>query len=240
MEEEIFMNELAIEFLKVFNAFETELKRRLHKDNYVNFSRLIDEASETDFLIRRNKSLINTISDLRNIVVHQEGQLITATPTLDAVDALKNIYTKYINPKQIFSICRHEVISIHASQKLDEALRIMSRHGFSQLPVLEDKVYIGMLTGNVITRYVASGIDTKGELVIDTRQIAVSDVLKQQKATDDVCFIAKTMSTHELVDIITHKPSPTGVYFITDTGSKGERILSICTHGDFPAIWDTI
>jgi predicted transcriptional regulator len=234
------MNELAFEFLKLFNAFESELKRRLRKDNFVNFSRLIDEASEHDVFIRRNKSLLGTISDLRNVVVHQEGQMITAIPTTEAIEALRSIYKKYTEPKSIYSICKQEVIGINASQKLDEALRIMGRRGFSQLPVLEDRMYVGILTGNAITRYVASGVDVKGELIIDTSKIAVSEVLRYHKNHDDVRFIAKSMTTYELVEIITHDPSPTGVYFITETGSKLERILSICTHGDFPAIWKTL
>jgi len=234
------MNEQALEFLTLFNTFESELKRRLRKESYVNFSRLIEEASQTEVVIRQNKSLINTISDLRNVVVHQEGNLITAIPTREAIDSLKSILQKYTQPKTVYSICHQEIVSIHATQKLDEALRIMSRRGFSQLPVLEDKVFVGILTGNVITRYVAQSVDVKGELVIDTSKIAVSEVLNYQKNHDEVRFISKSMTTYELVEIITHQPSPSGVYFITETGSKSERILSICTHGDFPAIWDTI
>lgn len=234
------MNEKSLDFLQLFNQLESELKRRMHKDNYVNFSRLIDEASESNIFIRKNKSLINTLSDLRNVVVHQEGKLVTAIPTDEGMRALESIYDNYTKPKTVSSICKHEVLSILSEQKLDEALRIMGRHGFSQLPVLEEKVFVGILTGNVITRFLASRVDKKGDLVVDVGEIEVSEVLEYQQTFDQVKFIAKDMSTIELVEIITHEPSPTGVYFVTENGQRNEKILSICTHGDFPRIWETL
>lgn len=234
------MNDKSLEFLTLFNQLETELKRKLHKDNYVNFSRLIEEASENNSFIRKNKNLINTLSDLRNVIVHQEGNLITAIPTDDGIEALKKIFQNYTQPKTVYSICKHEVLSILAEQKLDEALRIMGRHGFSQLPVLEDKVFAGILTGNVITRFLASRVDKQGDLFVDVGEIQVLEVLKYQQTYDQVKFIPKEMTTFDLIEIIIHAPSPTGVYFITENGQQSEKIISICTHGDFPKIWATL
>lgn len=230
------MNQNTEIFLETFNRLEAALKKRLNKDKFTPFSMLLKEASARDSFIRTHRSLLDSFSDLRNVLVHKEGNVIIAIPSDEAVQKLTLIVDKYTKPTTVFDVCNKQVITTTPSKSLHNALKLMKHHDSTKIPVYEGRQYKGLLSGNVLTRWFTGHIDDEGKLSGDLRHVLVEDVIREGNRTNQVQFIAKDMAVFEFVNASERKPSKSGVYIITEHGRSTETALGILTAFDYKKI----
>ena len=231
------MNYKTEQFLQLFNTLENALKTNLRKDSFTPFSRLLFEAAKRDQFIKRNKEILDDISDLRNVLVHQEGNIIIATPSDETIEILTTIVNRYTKPILLMDLCDQQVISIRTDKSLKEALTIMYKSDFSKIPVYDGKVCIGLLTGNMISRWLQKNVDTKqatDRLLSDT---LIQEVMTYQKEKDGISYLPRDMNVNEFMNLANQKPSPSGVYMITQHGNNTEKPLGIITNYDYPRIF---
>lgn len=230
------MNSQTEAFLEKFNELEGALKTKLKKDRHVPYGILISEAAMNDDFIKRHKSLLESLGDLRNVLVHKEGSEIIAIPSLEAVDRLTKIVAKYTEPALLYSICHHEVITTDASHTLMEAMELVKKHNYSKIPIYKNQTYIGLLSGNIIARWLAAHVTSEEKIVDLTSRVILEDVLKFAEKTDQVRFIPRSMNVYEFIKMNKSTLSKSGVYLMTQNGKPNEKPIGILTNYDYPSI----
>jgi predicted transcriptional regulator len=83
-----------------------------------------------------------------------------------------------------------EVKTISTNDNLLECLKIMQQNDYSQLPAYDDHdECLGLLTGNVISRWFAAHVNDTGEIIEDMSHARIVDVMKYKEEIDIPYFI---------------------------------------------------
>lgn len=224
-------------FIEQFNILEEALKKTLHKSWHVPFSQLIDEASKRDPFIRTHKTALQSINDLRNVLVHEQGHAIYAIPSDEAIHILETIVERYLKPKQLLDLCERNVRVLHPHVKLLDILSVMKRYDVSQMPVYDGSEFLGLLSGNMIAKWMAEHVEEIQKEGGATLAVAAGELLPYEGKKDRVGFLDKKTTVYEFIEMGTRNPSSSGIYIMTQNGSPHEKPMGIITHGDYPKIW---
>ena len=234
------MNEKTIRFIEQFNILEEALKKSLKKTWHVPFFQLIEEAAKKDPFIRAQKTALQSINDLRNVLVHEQGHAIYAIPSEEAIQILEIIVKRYTKPKRLIDLCEQRVRVLHPYVQIMDVLKVMKRYGVSQMPVYDNAEFLGLLSGNVIAKWLADHVEEIQKNGIGLLEITSGELLPYEGRKDRVGFLNKKMTTHEFIEMATQNPSSSGIYIITHSGSGHEKPLGIITHADYPRIWNEL
>lgn len=220
-------------FIEIFNELEEAFKTKLHKMSFTPFAMLVNEASQKDGFVRKHKSMLESIGDLRNVLVHKEGNTIIAVPSDEAVEMLKKFTNKYKAPKLVYDLVDNDVIRIEGSRTLYEALLIMKKYGYTKLPIYHERTYCGLLSGNVVTRYFVNHMTEDGDINQALKTVTVDKVLKEAERGEQVVFVPRDIDVYEFVGLMKEKPSKSGVYIMTHNGRPDEMPLKMITYYDY-------
>lgn len=234
------MVEKTVTFIEQFNLLEETLKKSLNKTWHVPFSQLIEEASKRDPFIRTHKMALQSINDLRNVLVHEQGHAIYAIPSDEAIQILETIVDKYTKPKRLIDVCEKRVRVLHPHVEIMDVLKVMKRYDVSQMPVYDGSEFLGLLSGNVIAKWMADHLEEIQQNNLGSLEVTSSELLPYEGRKDRVGFLNKKMTVYEFIEMGTRNPSSSGIYIITHSGSPHEKPLGIITHGDYPRIWNEL
>ncbi len=223
-------------YLETFNKFENALKLKLGKNRFTPFAHLIKEGARSDKFIKYYLNILESLSDLRNVLVHKEGNKIVAVPSDYAVGMLELIYDKYTKPTNLDKICNHNLVSLRSDITLDEALEIMKKYDYSKLPVYSKEKFEGMFTASSFTRWYLEKLGTGVDIEAELKSVRVSEVLKKT----DVKFLARDMNVYEFVSLLEKNRSKSGIYIVTEHGKSTEKAIGIITSFDYKQIIDSI
>ena len=154
------MNELTSLFLSAFNHIEKHLEEVVNPKKHIPFSRLVDRAASKSNAVKRFAKELIFLGSLRNVLVHDhEHDKEVATPTVGTVMEIETLAKTLTAPPLLLSLVNQSVTRCSSSDSIATAARIMYDNCFSQLPVYDNEQFIGMLTGETITRWLSEHLD---------------------------------------------------------------------------------
>ena len=180
-------------------------------------------------------------SDLRNAIVHEriDGRVI-AEPNDYAVAELKKIYDKISTPKKMIEICNHSVKTLSPNDSLSEALSLMNKHDFSQVPIYDNGVFVGMLNPTAISTWMGK-IMLNGSINIS--EVIIKDVLVHKRTSRITLFRPKDVDVYEVLEIYKEyaiKTDRIDAIIITENGKKTDKPLTIVTDHDILEIVESV
>lgn len=233
------MNNQTQIYISLYNQIDELVRKMAKVDIPHSFISAVNEVAEYNPLIRQNKRLLHSLGELRNVLVHREGNInnIIAIPSDEAIQSLKNILLKIKKPTQLYKLFGNKsVIKISSKKSLLDCLSIMKNNDYSQLPVYENERFISLLTGNVISRWFSAHVTESGEIIESLENINVESVLKHKEEIDTVKFLNRFINVYDFLDIHKRSPSPSGVYIATENGHDSEKPVFMVTYFDIPTI----
>lgn len=180
--------------------------------------------------------MLKSLIDLRNVLVHEEGNAIYAIPSDEALTALKEIQEEYHKPRKVYDLLKKPVERVEANQRLSYVLGLMKETNFSQLPAYDGDRFIGLVNGNVISRWLASNLDMGGNLIKNLGSVDIRHVLDFQEKCDKAGFIPRDMDIYEFLDYVESTPAPSGIYIMTEHGRIDEFPVCIITAEDYDEV----
>lgn len=228
-------------FMSAFIDIEKVLEKTVRSTQYIPFYQLVDSAAQIDPFVRDVAIELKEYADLRNAIVHEriDGRPI-AEPHYDVVKRLEKIRDLLESPPIVADHFLREVITCKLTDLLSDAVSKMLENAFSKLPVYEGPKFVGLLTAEAITYWLADGfIDGEGLL----KQEKVASVLKYIDQPDNNYFVAPSCSLFEILrifDAYRHKGKRLQAILITSDGTKTGTLLGIMTNFDLPLIYHII
>ncbi|HWS24364.1 MAG TPA: CBS domain-containing protein, partial [Anaerolineales bacterium] len=143
-------------FLHAYNSIEKHLKINLKVENKTSFTRLVLDFAERN-PNWQHKVFLTRAAEVRNIYTHhpeKDGDHF-AVPVQPVVEELEKIRDSLEKPFKIYPKFKKNVELFQTTDKLISVLKIINEKDYSQFPIYEKGKFVGLLTENGITRWLA-------------------------------------------------------------------------------------
>lgn len=186
-------------------------------------------AKHADFLIE--------VGDLRNALVHSRtgNEHYIAVPHEKTVMELEAIEKKLFSPEKVTPKFEGEVRTLSPDDSLAEVLALVRDDGYSRYPVYSKEGFVGLLTSNGITRWVAGHV--KGSrLEIDLSDVRIADVLEVDHRKEHVAFVSRDALVDEVDAMFTESKTRLEAVIITPSGKPHEQPIGMVCAPDVAAL----
>jgi predicted transcriptional regulator len=182
---------------------------------------------------RRYEYELTLFGDLRNVLVHGNTNAYPtiAIPTTAIIQRIEEIQKQLTEPEQVYSRFGKSVEKVEAQQTLASVFHLIKKRDYSQFPVYRSNDFIGMLTENGITRWLANHVSTNFSL-IELEDNFVESVLAMEEQRDNYIFIPRNMALDVLIAEFSESKTLLEAALITHSGKPTEELLGIVTRWD--------
>jgi CBS domain-containing protein len=227
------------EFLGIFNELEQYLRIEYNNGKYSETGfmstlyKIRSRKSNSLIANKRNFDLLSQAAQLRNIMVHNEN---IAIPTDDFLIEFKSTVHHIIHPKKLYQVMKpiHKTKFAVLEDTLDKVFAYMKEFDFSNIPVIENNVLLGVFTERTLFHYLQMNNDG-----VIQKQMKMKDLLTSMDLDNDPAkyfsFISKRLDIYQALDAFGRdfeKDQELELLFVTENGNPTDKILGIVT------IWD--
>ncbi|NLY38218.1 MAG: hypothetical protein GX044_02830 [Firmicutes bacterium] len=224
-------------FLNAYAVIEHEMQKLLDLKEHRRFSDLVHRAAKINPVIEQFKFDLKEFGDLRNAIVHDRaGGKVIAEPNDEVVAQIEKIAALLLEPPKVLPLFRKKVLLLAAGDPVSRAVKEMSLHGFTQIPVLERDTMIGLLTSHMVIKWMGRilrngmvdlGGTTLGELIALLGKEVHYRIVPPEASLFDILnmFCLCQAEGQKLESVL-----------ITDSGDSAGRFLGIITNRDLPLV----
>lgn len=230
--------ENSIYFLELIQRIENELKTILEV-------KVGEDLSIVDMLNRAklsSKIRQSTIADLdilrrvRNILSHNhKGKEFINIP-ISTIKMLEEILSELTNPPLVTHFASRGVVTCEIDDNIKDILALMVKNDYSQIPVLSNGTFKGLLTTNTIARWLGHRFNIDG--IVDEEN-SIEQVLPHSESSKNYAFISRVSRLSDVIDFFSNEATTNNFFdalLITENGKETQKILGIITKSDLPKI----
>lgn len=224
-------------FLEYFRKIERILGRtreeNLDRFDPIGFKRLV---RDDDTLSKTMKDDLEEFADLRNAIVHRSRKRPIAEPNEWVIKRIKEIATFLADPPRI---TYSRPVTLEPATPVHEAMDLMRRNKFSQIPVCRNGVFVGLLTTDTIARWLADSVANEEPVSFS---VPVTEILPfaEDTVTANHDFLHRNAAQIEVIRLFnkwTREGRRLSAVLITENGLSSEKLLGILTVWDLPGIY---
>ena len=204
----------AAEFIDSYNKIDAQLREMYGFKPAQSFTDVVRRSAEKNTVVRRYENELADYARLRNAIVHQstDGRII-AVPCDDVVENIRLIERLLCSPPTVGETLEDKrIVSIEAELSLRQAVMLMARTGYSNIPVYSGRSADAWLS-----------------------ETPVADILAESDLFVYYKYLGKKDSLQEIVDAFEENRKLLAVC-VSENGRAGERIVNFVTSADLPRI----
>jgi CBS domain-containing protein len=226
-------------FLSAFNDIEGLFRSRLGADQHVDFAQLEREYGDKYRLPLPHRDALKAFRELRNAIVHGRyfGGRPIAEPVPEVVAEIEHLRSLLMSPPTALAVLgTRDVCVASCDGPIRTALEYVRRFDYSQLPVYDDKEYVGILTTNTIARWLAHQLTLNQGLA---EEETVRQVLTFSEAHERALLVPRTITAAEAIHKLSHggtDGTPVTALIITERGLNRETPLRVIALFDLPQL----
>ena len=220
-------------FLKAYNNIDHSLRNQYNFKRAMAFSDMIRRCVTINSVVRKYEDELVNYSRLRNAIVHGDsGTDIIAEPHTNVVEKLEHIAKLISTPPRVLdSICKTDVLCVKSTDTLKSVVELISKSGFSNLPVYQDDRLIGIANGQRLLDAIGRAMLNGREVDSFCAQMTIGEIVENQ-IVDTYFALADENITLEQALNLFYRNRKVLVIIITKTGSEFEKPLGIITVAD--------
>jgi predicted transcriptional regulator len=227
-------------YLDVFIEIEKALEVMVNSKSHRPFYQLVDLAAKENPFVKDIAVELKEYADLRNALVHERiDNEIIAEPHLKVVQRLEAINSLLRRPPKVEDAFLGLVVTCQSTDLLGTVIHKMYQHSFSKIPVYDGGRFMGLLTAEGITHWLAVQM-ANGSVPVNER---VKEVIRYVKQNKNYAFVARGCSVFEVLEMFerySHKGLRLQAVLITEDGREDRKPLGIITAFDLPKIYTLI
>lgn len=195
------------EFLALFNELEITLQKVLNSKETMFI--LLEQAKAQSRInpVSVHWDLLYAARQLRNLLTHQTTTDIPeiAEPSTYLIETLKRIITQYKSPVSIMEYLKSQkaetIVTFKVGEALQAVLSVIKEKHYSQFPVFDDQQYVGLISENGITNWLAERVSDEQMLSRDLSTVTIDEVLKLEEKNHRVTKIYKENNLFQLIEL---------------------------------------
>lgn len=245
------MNENIVNFTEegnkltdLFKELEEVIRKKCNavgiKTDNILIGPLIEELSKKNSVVRRYKSELMVIKEVRNINTHQRndkyGYVVCPNPDMNV--KLKSIIDEINNPPTIYNsnmcIKKQYMYCKTLDDTVEATIKDMVDKTYTHIPILENGIVKGVFSESTLLDIV----NVEGGIIVD-KNTKFADILEYLKlenhSTEDFIFISRNKNIYDVEDIFKDyfvRKKRLGCVYITENGKADESILGMLTAWD--------
>ncbi|MCZ8537557.1 CBS domain-containing protein [Paenisporosarcina quisquiliarum] len=200
-------------FLTAFHRIEQSMKEIIGTNDHLSFYKLVELSKRKNAIVRRYEEDLKEYATLRNAIVHHQTstEYAIAEPHDEIVQALETIDEALAKPVTVGEMFERKVSTLQAKDTLREALIMIRDKQFTQIPVYDDHVFVGLLTAVGITFWLANHVENEDI----SWEMTVESTLQHEKKKENHLFVPREMSIFEAEELF------------KDAMAKGKRLEAL-------------
>ena len=162
-------------FINAYNTLDYALRTQYNFKRGMPFSDCVRRSVVFNSVIRKYEEELIDYGRLRNAIIHsgKDRDEIIAEPKLEVVEKLEHIAKIITTPPRVYdTICRKDVMCVEHDVSVKEAISLISKTGYSNLPVYKEGELVGVANGqkivNILGEQIAKG-NNLNEFVEETK-----------------------------------------------------------------------
>ncbi len=185
-----------LEFMKSFNRIENKLRDNIDGFRNIPFYDLVDKNSEINKQVKEFNTELKGLADLRNFIVHGEIGDPLAVVSDRGIKRIRYIEKELTDPMKIEELFPKSVIGVRADTSLSALLDIIKEKKYSQFPVLNGDDFIGLITENGISNWLANNIKDDQ---VSIKGVLVRDVIPEEQEKESYSILYKTDTLYDVI-----------------------------------------
>ncbi len=221
-------------FIKAYNTIDYALRTQYNFSQGISFSELIRKAVVLDSVVRKYEDSLVDYGRLRNAIIHRSNEdYIIAEPHLDVVLDIERIAQLISSPPKVLNtICKHSVTNVEGNQMLKDVIKIIYQTGFSNLPVYDNKVLVGVANGQKIINHLGEVIANGVSVERYIEKTKIIDLIKQDDVVKPHFVIVDKDITIEQALNLFYNNRKLLIIVITKNGTNKELPIGVVTTTD--------
>ncbi|WEG11140.1 CBS domain-containing protein [Pullulanibacillus sp. KACC 23026] len=225
---------LSDRFIQAFNRIDQILTPKSNR-GYQPFQRRVREYALVNATVKRHQYDLLKFADLRNVIVHEyvNPNFVIAEPHESTVKKIELIEKELTNPTTVISLFSKNVKAFTSTDTLTTMLTTIREKAYSQFPIYEGTTFIGLLTENGITNWLARNIEQE---IFSLNETQLGEIVSHEEESKNFIFINRDTTLDEAEELFkgsTKKGIKLDALLITHNGKSTERLLGIITIWDF-------
>lgn len=217
------------EFINLYNLLADHMATNVKVEQHETFSTLLKKYIRQKPWLHKEKEWLQKVGDLRNAIEHDrfEPYQYLAIPTHIVLEKLKKVYSELTKPPRAIPTFQRNVITVAPQDSLAKVLEIVRHKKFSQIPVYENKGFVGLITENGITRWLVSHVADKG-VAVDFGKVEATEILKSEEKRKPWQFTGKNTEVRQITQFFVEQKLLEAV-IITEDGKKDKTPIGIAS-----------
>lgn len=222
-------------FIDAYNSIDHGLRVQYNVKRSMSFSQLIRKAVGLNAIVRKYEDLLVDYGRLRNAIIHQNGtDTIIAEPNDEAVEALEKIAKLVTSPPTVLNtVARKNIMTVDDSASIKKTIELISRSGYSNLPIYKEGVLIGVANGQRIIDSLGQEIYRKTDINNFIENNPISLLVETDEFDDDdyYAIASKDLTVDSALNMF-YENRKLLIILITKSGNYLEKPLGLITVSD--------
>ena len=218
-------------FQAAYNEIDAYMRKSTGGNRDAGFASVLREFEKKNNL-GPDGDFLRSAAELRNALIHNRTLpfLEMAIPTEAVVERIERVRESILRPQKIYPMFQTQVAFVTPEQSLADVMRLVVDMKFSQFPVMEGGRFMGLLTENGITRWLARKVVSALSLV-DFDDAKVRDLVNEEEERANVLHVSRDTTLAEAREMFRGNRFLEAV-LITQNGRKTERLLGLMSRWD--------
>ncbi len=220
-------------FINSYNKIDAQLRQLYNFKAAQSFSDMVRRSADMNAVVRKYESDLIDFARLRNAIVHQstDGKII-AVPCDEVVEEMQLIERLLCTPPRIGeSIRPKKIVSVDDAISVKQAVMLIARTNFSNLPVYRGKRMVGMINNRRIIKALGSVLERGGDLDEFAAKTPVGEIVRESDLFAYYKYLGKQDTLQDVLAAFEENKKLLAV-LVSEHGAAGERIENIITPVD--------
>lgn len=232
------MNSKTDLFLDTYRRLEAAVREAYHLSESQSAVKYLAERPE----FKAMRSDLDVCREVRNLLSHNPklNDHYAVEPSGELVTLLNRALRQVQNPLRAGKIAvpREKILCRTMEDLILPAMREMSEHVYSRIPILKKGAVCGVFSENTLLRYL---IDQETVHISDTARFRdIADYLPlTANRSESYRFVSRSMPAAQVADLFEtalNRSDRIGMVFVTQNGRATEKLLGILTAWDVVGI----
>ena len=220
-------------FITAYNSIDYSLRTIYDFKRSMAFNDVVRRAVVLNSVVRKYEEDLIDFGRLRNAIVHQgNSKYILAEPHDDVVEKIEKLATLIVKPPLAINVAgNREVLCIDANITIAEAMELIYRTDYSNLPTYEGEKMIGVLNASKLTYILGKKIGEGFNLQKFIAENSVKDIINEIQA-ENYYILADTHLTVEQAMNYFESNRKLLIILVTKDGKETGKPLHIISTAD--------
>lgn len=220
-------------FISAYNSIDTTLRSIYGFKRSMSYSDVIHRSVYLNSVVRKYEDDLIDYGRLRNAIIHKSNQnYIIAEPHLEVVEKMESLAKLLATPPLALDrISNREVLCLKSTDKVKYVIELMSRSGYSNLPVYDGDQLIGVANGQRLLDELGKTV-IKGDNLQDYIEQTDIGVILANMQSEKYYVVVDEKTTIEYVMNLFEQNKKLLIVLITEKGSQKYPPLGIITISD--------